>query len=257
MSRSIRNKAFLAASAFSLASSLTGFALAQDAGCRQALALALDVSGSVDANEYRLQLDGLAAALTAPDVRDAILSPGAAPIALNVFEWSGPSYQRTLVDWTLVDDAGVLGSVTETLHRTERQPAPPSTALGTAMAVGVQVLQSAPPCWRATLDISGDGKSNTGPRPQDLDSLPAFADVTINGLVILTIDGMGEGPGPEDLVSYYENLVIRGPDAFVEIADGFEDYERAMRRKLLREIKALAVGALPPGGSADKAESLQ
>ena len=37
---------------------LPGVARAQ---CRQALLLALDVSGSVDAREYRLQLDGLAA----------------------------------------------------------------------------------------------------------------------------------------------------------------------------------------------------
>jgi hypothetical protein len=186
MSRSTPSRAFLAASAFSLASSLAGLAAAQEDGCRQALALALDVSGSV---------------------------------------------------------AGAL-------RATERQPAPPSTALGTAMAVGAQVLEQAPDCWSATLDISGDGKSNTGPRPQDLGNLAALDGITINGLVVMTIDGMGEGPGPEDLVSYYETLVIRGPDAFVETADGFEDYERTMRRKLLREIKALAVGALdtPPSG---------
>ena len=250
MCRSTPSRAFLAASAFSLASSLAAGATAQQSGCRQALALALDVSGSVDAAEYRLQLDGLAAALTAPEVSAALLAPGAAPVALNVFEWSGPTYQQTLVDWTLVTDAAVLGSVAGALQATERQPAPPSTALGTAMAVGAQVLERAPECWSATLDISGDGKSNTGPRPQDLDNLPALDGITINGLVVMTIDGMGEGPGPEDLVSYYENLVIRGPDAFVETADGFDDYERAMRRKLLREIKALAVGALDvPSGS--------
>ncbi|MGR3364390.1 MAG: DUF1194 domain-containing protein, partial [Maritimibacter harenae] len=50
-------------------------ATAQEADCRQALVLALDVSGSVDAGEYRLQMDGLAQALTAPEVAAAILAP--------------------------------------------------------------------------------------------------------------------------------------------------------------------------------------
>ena len=39
------------------------------AECRLALSLGLDVSSSVDAREYRLQTEGLAAALIAPEVR--------------------------------------------------------------------------------------------------------------------------------------------------------------------------------------------
>jgi hypothetical protein len=55
---------------------------------------------------------------------------------------------------------------------------------------------------------------------------------------------MGAGPGDEDLMSYFRSVVIRGPGAFAEPADGFEDYARAMKKKLLREITALAVGRL-------------
>ena len=74
----------------------------------------------------------------------------------------------------------------------------------------------------------------------------------MNALVINTIDSMGAGPGDEDLLSYFENLVIRGPGAFVERADGFEDYARAMKKKLLREINALAVGSLPAPEAGDQ-----
>ena len=42
--------------------------------CRLALSLGLDVSSSVDAREYRLQTEGLAAALIAPEVRGAFLA---------------------------------------------------------------------------------------------------------------------------------------------------------------------------------------
>ncbi len=44
-----------------------------DAACLQALALGLDVSGSVDAREYRQQIGGLAEALSDPRVRAAYL----------------------------------------------------------------------------------------------------------------------------------------------------------------------------------------
>jgi len=54
------------------------------AGCRQALAMALDVSGSVDTREYHLQLDGLASALTDPDVQRAMLAQPGNPVYLAV-----------------------------------------------------------------------------------------------------------------------------------------------------------------------------
>jgi hypothetical protein len=227
-------------------------AVAQESECRQALVLALDVSGSVDSGEYRLQMDGLAEALLDPQVERAILAPGAAPVALYVFEWSGPQFQNVLVDWTLVTDELALAGIATKLRTTRRSPSPPSTALGTAMAVGGTALERGPACWKGTIDISGDGKSNTGPRPQDLGDLAQLDGVTVNALVINTIDSMGAGPGDEDLLSYFENLVIRGPGAFVERADGFEDYARAMKKKLLREINALAVGSLPAPEAGDQ-----
>ena len=52
----------------------------------------------------------------------------------------------------------------------------------------------------------------------------------MNGLVIRVID-LGVDTG---VLPYYKSQVIRGPGAFTEVADRFEDYERAMRRKLER-----------------------
>ena len=72
---------------------------AQAAACRQALALGLDVSGSVDADEYRLQLDGLAAALASPEVVSALIADAASPVRITVYEWSGPNDQQVLVPW--------------------------------------------------------------------------------------------------------------------------------------------------------------
>ena len=39
-----------------------------------------------------------------------------------------------------------------------------------------------------------------------------------------------------DPVAHYRAQVIGGPGAFVEVASGFDDYPRAILKKLLREI---------------------
>jgi hypothetical protein len=46
----------------------------------------------------------------------------------------------------------------------------------------------------------------------------------------------------DDLVDYYTREVIRGPSAFVEVADGFEDFARAMEVKLVRELGVFMLG---------------
>ena len=65
------------------------------ADCRLALALALDVSSSVNAAEDRLQREGLAAALTSDEVVEAALALPGQEVTLAVFEWSGRLLMRS------------------------------------------------------------------------------------------------------------------------------------------------------------------
>ncbi len=232
-----------------LAASLLLTGTPAGAACRQALAMGLDVSGSVDAAEYRLQLDGLAAALTSAEVQDVLLAMPGAPVRLTVFEWSAPQDQRLVLPWVEITGAPDLQAVATTLRAVTRTPTGPSTALGVALRHGAGLLAEQSTCWTRTLDISGDGRSNTGPDPRDVREHPDLAGITVNALVI--------GSGNEargDLNAYFETLVIHGPDAFYEQADSFDGYEAAMIRKLLRELQGLAVsevmgpadGGLPP-----------
>ena len=224
---------------------------AQAAACRQALALGLDVSGSVDADEYRLQLDGLAAALTSPEVVSALIADAASPVRITVYEWSGPDHQMPILAWTTLEtEADILFAAA--LLRAHQRPSnmPVTTALGEAVRHGLRLLSTQDECWRKVLDISGDGASNTGPRPQDLLISNLDSDVTVNALVI-GADQRAEANGPmaktvDDLHGYFRSYVIRGPGAFVETAQGFHDYEAAMRRKLLRELQSLAIGWAAP-----------
>ena len=232
--------------ALSFALWLTGAAGA-DAACRQALALGLDVSGSVDEGEYQLQLRGLAAALVSDDVRASLVRLPDAPVRILVFEWSGQDYQRVLIEWTDITSPSRLEAVSQQLRSTTRRPAPPTTALGQAIQVGAGFLNQQPDCWKRTLDISGDGKNNTGPEPHHVNSPEKIGDIVINALII-GVDSSSRLSHAElsiaELTAYFAHRVLAGPGAFSEVAMGFEVYERAMSRKLLRELEFLNMSQL-------------
>lgn len=225
----------------SLALMLAVWAGAVDAACGQALAIGLDVSGSVDPQEYWLQREGLATALSSPAVSAVLLSKAVAPTDIAVFEWSGPAHQIIVQPWITISDAAALEKVTGQLRSQPRVTGDLTTAIGSAMQFGVALLEMRQTCWRRTLDISGDGPANTGPRPQDLPPARIPDDVIINALVVgdLARDDINE------LSSYFTAYVIRGTGAFVETALGFDDYADAMERKLLRELQALTLSEAP------------
>ena len=217
------------------------------ATCRQALALGLDMSTSVDAVEYRLQLDGLAAALTSQPVQDVLFAQPEAPIRIAVYEWSGPPNQTLILPWTTLRQPADLDAAVAVLRAHERVVAAPTTAIGSALLYGFSLLEMQNDCWKRTLDLSGDGETNTGPPPEHISSAQAPAGVIVNGLVI----GAGSAGGDDHrfadikaLTAYYSRNVVRGPGAFVEVALGFEDYAAAMERKLLRELASIAIGRI-------------
>jgi len=213
--------------------------------CRLALVLALDVSSSVDAAEDRLQRGGLASALIAPEVQTAFLS-GGPPVALAAYEWSGRYNQELILDWRLIRNRGDLVHAAEKIGLSKRSHNDFPTAMGHALGYGAGVLQRAPECLFQTLDMAGDGENNDGFGPALAYLEFPFSDVTVNGLVVNAADYEAE----VTLVDFYRNEVLRGPGAFLEVAQGFEDYESAMRRKLEREVRAREIGALPPLGLA-------
>ncbi|MEM1077528.1 MAG: DUF1194 domain-containing protein [Pseudomonadota bacterium] len=227
-----------------------GTASLAEAGCRQALALGLDVSASVDAHEYTLQREGLANALLSPPVVDAFETMPEIPVALMVYEWSGFRSQSVVQPWVKVRSRADLVAVATQLRDRHDGRSDNATALGGAALFAARAFDSGPECWRQTLDLSGDGKNNDGPTPLMMASDPRLDGITINGLVI------GADPGAlaeqknahiGELVAYFQKHVIRGAGAFTEVALGFEGFEDAMRRKLLREIRVPMFSALHYG----------
>ena len=208
-------------------------ALPATAACHLALALALDVSTSVDEREYALQRDGLAAALNSHSVRSALFS-GPDTVALAVYEWSGRLQQTLVLDWVEITSPDALAGVIVQISNAQRSFDDFPTAMGHALTFGAALLDRAPVCERNTIDISGDGYNNDGLDPPAAYREFDFGHITVNGLVVRNSD--------HRVPIYYANEVIHGADAFIEVADGYLDFENAMRRKLVREIGVVVLG---------------
>lgn len=180
-----------------------------------------------------MQRRGLAAALLSSEVEAAFFaSPG--PVALQVFEWSGRGHQTDLLGWLMINTPADLAIAAQALDRTMRSASGLPTAMGHALGHASIKLQEAPDCLFQTIDIAGDGPNNEGFGPQIVYATFPFDGVIVNGLVVA-----GPDTSTQD---YYRGQVIRGPAAFVEVADGFSDFENAMRRKLVRELTSQIMG---------------
>ncbi|MEM8751512.1 MAG: DUF1194 domain-containing protein [Pseudomonadota bacterium] len=220
------------------AAALAAFWLAASpaASCEVALVLAVDVSGSVDPQEYDLQMEGLAAALGDPTVRDA-LTGAAAEVA--VIQWSGSSRQSIVAPWSAMRGEADVDRLIEAVEAAPRAFRHFSTAIGDALSFSADMLgEVAGRCARLVVDVSGDGPSNEGADVGAMRDALVRGGVLINGLAIEISE-----PGLSD---YYRDEVIGGPGSFVMTARDFADYPRAIRRKLLRELTAPVVDAAPP-----------
>lgn len=223
------------------------------AECRLALVLGMDVSASVDAREYALMMNGTAAALTAPQVREAIFS--GPPVALAAYVWAGRREQAVVARWTLIDSPAALERFAARIATFPRPSGDPiagwtgRTAVGSALIAGRELLHQAPACDAQTIDIAGDGENNDGPEPAPLRAT-LLAGITVNALAVSGDLPYDHGTMADEggrLSAWFAANVLNGPGAFVESALDYDDFERAMTRKLERELRPALLGYLPRG----------
>lgn len=224
--------AFLAAGILAV----SGPAYAQ---CDIALALAMDISSSVNEQEYEVQKGGLARALRDPAVQEAVLSPPGT-VALIAYEWSGWQQQDIISDWTLIESTADLVAFSDRIDNHQRKYAEFSTAIGRALLYGAELFDRLPyQCARHIIDVSGDGTSNEDVPPGSARVKTKLSGITVNALVI---EGASPPPAP-----YYRRHVISGSEAFMMVArNGFDDYPELIKGKLIKELQhVLYIGAIP------------
>jgi len=198
------------------------------------LVLAMDASGSIDADEFRLQREGIAESIIHPAVLAAIAANPRRAIAIAMTEWGSPGGAALVVDWHRVSDAAsaqVFANAALAAPRSRQS----YNAIGDAITHAAALISAAP--YRATervIDVAGDGPDmrSVTLAPDARDAAVAQG-ITINGLAI---EIAPVTRGNEPLHVHYERNVMGGPGAFVMVAETRRDFARAMRAKMLREI---------------------
>ena len=200
------------------------------------LVLAVDVSLSMSQEELRIQRDGYVAALTHPDVINAIRNGIHGKIAITYFEWAGDRSQYMIVPWTMVasreDAEAVAAKITAS---------PANSARRTSISGGLRYAQDlfAESSFRGlkrVIDVSGDGPNNQGEFVNAARDDIVATGIIINGLPLMTNGGAISTFDVADLDQYYTDCVIGGPGSFMIPVNAWEQFPEAIRRKLVLEI---------------------
>ena len=205
------------------------------------LVLAMDGSGSISADEFVLQLEGTASAFEDPSIKQAILSGPLGKVAVSVMVWSDAAFKKQHMGWHIIDSdeaASKFANQVRTFHTLTTRTAGiggGGTGIGDGVRFALEMIASnGIDGLRKTIDVSGDGVE-TDPWFREAIMMPGAKvvanaqKVQINGLPILTVDF-------PRLDQYYRENVIAGAGSFIVTAQSFEDFGRAIREKLWREI---------------------
>jgi hypothetical protein len=221
-----------------------------------ALIVSVDVSQSVDAARFGLQMEGIAEALEDPSVVAAMTArPGGTLFALVT--WAD---RATLaVGWRRIASRADAVAAAAQVRATPRQTGEFTCLARMFRTVAGSVIPAMPAsAERIVVDVSGDGIDNCSDTDElDTEQAAVLATgATINGLPILVPgenDVVGAGayrapgyglratPLPQErigLEQWFQAHVVAGPNAFLLAAKGYSDFSRAIRRKFITEVSS-------------------
>lgn len=228
----------IAATAALVAASALGTAQAVPVALE--LSLVIDVSGSIDTNEYNLQAQGYKNAFLDATVQANILS-FADGIAVNVIQFSDNAAQS--IGWTHLTDVASITAFANAIGAMGRLSSG-GTDVEDGMSFGINSFNNnGYEGQRKVMDVSGDGLQNTDPScpatsPNYTDVCPvvqtqrnaaAAAGIRVNGLAI-------EGDfGAAGVTNWYTaNVITAGGSIYT--ATGFATFETAVIAKIGQEI---------------------
>ncbi|MGD1873493.1 MAG: DUF1194 domain-containing protein [Mastigocoleus sp.] len=198
------------------------------------LSLLVDVSGSVDTNEFILQKQGYTDVFSDASLFNDFISQGnEGSIAVNLIYWSSAGQQTEAVGWTLIDSVQASQNFANAIDNSTRNFSG-FTAPGSAIAFATPGFNTNDfDGARQVIDVSGDGAENDG-----LDTATARDNALSSG--VDAINGIVIGSSPS-VKAFYENEIIGGVNGdgtpgFVLEANTFEDFGDAIDRKIKAEI---------------------
>jgi Protein of unknown function (DUF1194) len=200
------------------------------------LVITTDVSYSVDDNEARMQREGAVTAFRSPEVIEAIRSGSLGKIAVAYIDFSNANASRVVVDWQVVHDKASSEAFADAIA-IARKTDGVQTSISSGIAQAARMIEENDyEGVKKVIDVSGDGPNNEGRRVDQIRDEVIAKGMIINGLPIVTEADKFDVYYLPDLDKYYAGCVIGGQGAFYQVANGFADLARALRRKLVLEI---------------------
>jgi len=237
MSRAILSRRFLLAAGLAAPALITARTAHATEEVDVELVLAVDVSRSVDAQEMEMQMSGYAAAFRDPRLAEGIAGGPLGAIAVTLFVWSDWNIQHVLVPWMRLDGAASCARFAAAVDAASRETYL-YTSISGAIDFAARQFGTRYSGLRQVVDISGDGVNNSGRPVAEAREAALARGIVLNGLAV--IDNTPLPPalaaGLPPLEDYYRDEVIGGPGAFLVVAEGFDSFETAVRRKIIREI---------------------
>jgi len=200
------------------------------------LVLAVDVSYSMDPGELLLQREGYAEAIVSNEFLQAIKAGRNRRLALVYVEWSGPSDQKIIVPWRLIDSRESAAAVAAEIAKAPVRMGS-RTSISGAINFALPLFDADPyRGLRRVIDVSGDGVNNDG-SPVTIARDAALArGITINGLPIMLEGRLPSQMDIDDLDLYYEDCVIGGAGSFMVTIRSRDGFKEAIRTKLVLEV---------------------
>ncbi|MEO0934226.1 MAG: DUF1194 domain-containing protein [Cyanobacteria bacterium J06641_2] len=197
------------------------------------LSLLVDVSGSIDANEFNLQKQGYADVFSNAALFNNFISKGKeGKIAVNYIYWSNSTQQQEAVGWTLIDSVQASQDFANAINAASR-PFSGGTSPGSAIDFATPLFSSNEfDGERQVIDVSGDGSGSISKTSSARDNALNAGIDAINGIVI---------GGNSSIKAFYENNVIAGVNGdgnpgFIVEAKTFADFGSAIDKKIKAEI---------------------
>lgn len=213
------------------------------------LALAVDVSYSMDMDELALQREGYALAITSSEFLKALKTGPTGKVAVTYFEWAASNDQKVVVPWRVIDGPESADAVAQEILKAPLRRAS-RTSISGAINFAMPLFDADPyHGLRRVIDISGDGPNNNG-EPVTVARDAALArGITINGLPIMIKEANYSTMDIENLDYYYEDCVIGGPGSFVVAIKARETFKEAIRTKLVLEVARRDAPAVVPAAA--------
>jgi hypothetical protein len=234
-------------------------AAAQELASDANLITAIDVSGSIEAADERLELEGMARALLDPRFLHAIERGRHGRIGFIAFTWANGEFVP-LVPWTLIGSKADAEQVAELLRTARGMPmlgyAMPrpsairpwrhghATDVSAAIERAIEVSTAAPfASHRSVINICANGIDNVGAAPDAVRDRAGGQGLIINGLVL------GHRDDADQIAAYFRGHVQAGPGSFVIEARAFEDIADALLAKFVIELAAVSASLSEPSNS--------